>query len=111
MKIHLTDLEINNITFYQWNKASESDIMEYTDNLEILYNDKLYESLLFSDLNCKDKSHMQELSSIYCGTFINIELAPSNLPKHNKRLYDVIIVRWNDKIIHLIKMLELHFLF
>ena len=56
----LTDLEINKITHYQQNKASESDIIEYTDNLESLYNDKLYESLLCFDLNSTDKSQEQE---------------------------------------------------
>ena len=29
---------------------------------------------------------------------ITIELASSNLSKHNKRLNDVIIIGWNDKI-------------
>ena len=29
---------------------------------------------------------------------INIELASSNLPEHNKRLNDVIIIRWNGII-------------
>ena len=82
----LTDIKIYNITYYQWNKASESVILEYTDNLESLYNDKLYESLLCSDLNCKDKSHVQELSSIYCDILINIEKVLSNSPKHNKIL-------------------------
>ena len=41
----LTELEINQIEYYQWNKASESVILEFTDNLESLCNDKLYESL------------------------------------------------------------------
>ena len=54
----LKDLEINNITYYQWNKASDSDILEYTDNLECLCNEKLYELLLCYDLNYKDKSHV-----------------------------------------------------
>ena len=64
----LTDIKIYNITYYQWNKASESVILEYTDNLESLYNDKLYKSLLCSDLNFKDKSHVHVLLSIYCDT-------------------------------------------
>ena len=43
-----TNLEINNIPFYQLNKASKLDIIEYADYLESLYiyNDKLYKSLL-----------------------------------------------------------------
>ena len=32
----LADIENNNITYYQWNKASESDILEYTGNIETL---------------------------------------------------------------------------
>ena len=32
----LTYLEIDNITYYRWNNTSESDIIEYTDNLENL---------------------------------------------------------------------------
>ena len=55
----------------------------YTDNLESLYNYKLYESLLCSDLNCKDKSHVHELSSIY---------------SNNTILNYVIIIGWNDRI-------------
>ena len=75
----LTDLEINNIAYYQWNKGSETDIIEYTNNLESLYNDKLYESLLRYDLNCKDKdkSQAQELYSIYCDILNIMELASS----------------------------------
>ena len=61
-----------------------------------VYNDKSYESLLCFDLNCKDKPQVQELSGINFD--INIELALSDLPKHNKRLNDVIIIGWNDRI-------------
>ena len=92
------NLESSNIKHYQWNKASESDIRQYSVNLDSLYKDKLYESFLCSELNCKDNSHIQELSSIYYDIMINIELASSNLPTHNKRLNDAIIIGWNDKI-------------
>ena len=92
------NLDGNNIKHYQWDKASESEIAQYAVNLDSLYKDKLYESFLCSELNCKNKSHIQELSNIYCDIIINIELASSNLPTHNKRLNDVIIIGWNDKI-------------
>ena len=39
----LTEIKINNITYYQWYKASVSYIIEHTDNLESFYNDKLNE--------------------------------------------------------------------
>ena len=72
-----TDLESTYFidTYQQLNKASDSDVLEYIDNLESRYNDKLYESLLCYDLNSKDISHVKELSSIYRDILINIELA------------------------------------
>ena len=60
---------------------------------------------------CKDKWHVQELSSIYCDILINIELASSNLPKHNKELNYVRIIGWNDIIKSLHKYAINPFLF
>ena len=72
---------------------------------------ELYESLLCSDLNYKDKSHVQKVSSVYCYILIDndIELASSNLPKHNKRLNDVIIIGRNDRIESSHNAFEMHF--
>ena len=52
----------------------------------------IYELLLCSDLNYRDKSYVQ-----YCGILINIKLVLSNLPKHKTRLNDVIIIGLNDR--------------
>ena len=69
------NLESSNIKHYQWNKASESDIRQYSANLDSLYKDKLYESFLCTEINCTDDSHIRELSSIYYDIIYNIEFA------------------------------------
>ena len=51
-------------------------------------------------------SNAQLLELIYnCDILIIIELASSKLPKHNKRLNDVLIIGWNDRIKLLHKMI------
>ena len=45
----------------------------------------------------KDKSHVEELSSIYCYILNNIELTSSNFQKENKRFNSLIIIGWNDR--------------
>ena len=59
------NLESSNIKHYRWNKASESDIRQYSSNLDSLYKNKLYDSFLCTEINCTDDSHIRELSSIY----------------------------------------------
>ena len=92
------NLGSSNIKQFQWNKASEMDIAQYSDKLDSLYKNKLYESFLCSELNCTDKSHIQELSSIYSDIMKNVEFASSNLPTYNKILNDRMIIGWNTQV-------------
>ena len=92
------NLGSSNIKQFQWNKASEMDIAQYSDKLDSLYKNKLYESFLCSELNCTDKSHIQELSSIYSDIMKNVDIASSNLPTYNKILNDRMIIGWNTQV-------------
>ena len=66
---------INNIEYYRWNKILESDLIKYTHYLESFYAAIVDKSLLCSDINCTNNSHLQELSSIHYDILNDIHLA------------------------------------
>ena len=89
----LVEKSINNK--YDWKKASESQISEYTDNLEMLSGNFMYNSVICNETICNSIDHKCMLSEQYSVMLDYILLSSEHLIKeenHNFRK----IIGWNE---------------
>ena len=78
-----------------WNKASELQIDEYTENLDCLSLNFMYNSVMCNKSNCNEEEHKLQLANQYKQILEYINLSSDHLPKKDKLKFHK-VVGWND---------------
>ena len=78
-----------------WNKASDLQLNEYTENLECLSENFIYNSVICNKVQCNDREHLGQIQNqfdeILNYVSISSEHLPLNLLDQQKRM-----IGWND---------------
>ena len=103
---NIPDVDLNNELFeiyplnsvnssILWNKASESQINDYTENLEGLSSNFCYSSIICNNVLCNNRGHMEQLKNQFDEILNMIKISSDHLPRNLPRQHKM-VTGWND---------------
>ena len=78
-----------------WNKATESQIKEYTENLEGLSMNFSYSSLICNKVHCNNRGHIEQIKNQFDEILNFVSISSDHLPRNVPRQHKM-VTGWND---------------